>query len=40
MAHIASFSANAVVLNNGRDVFLSREKYRGFVKAYAQYAMK
>jgi DNA-binding LytR/AlgR family response regulator len=40
MAHIASFTANAVVLKNGRDVFLSREKYPDFVKAYAQYAMK
>jgi DNA-binding LytR/AlgR family response regulator len=40
MAHIARFSAKAIMLSGGQEVFLAREKYQGFVKAYAQYSMK
>jgi DNA-binding LytR/AlgR family response regulator len=40
MDRIAKFSTKALTMINGQEIFLAREKYQGFVKAYAQYAMK
>jgi DNA-binding LytR/AlgR family response regulator len=39
MERIAKFSAKTLIMTNGQEIFLAREKYKGFVKAYAQYAM-
>jgi hypothetical protein len=40
MRHIAGFSAKALKLKNGQEIFLAREKHPEFIKKYAQYAMK
>jgi hypothetical protein len=39
MERIAKFSTKTLTMSNGQEIFLAREKYQGFVKAYAQYAM-
>ncbi len=40
MEYITSFSSNAISLASGQEVYIAREKYQGFIRAYAQYAMK
>lgn len=37
MAYVAGYSMGAVQMQNGETVYLAREKYAGFVKAYAEY---
>lgn len=37
MAYVEGYSMGAVQMQNGETVFLAREKYAGFVKAYAEY---
>jgi DNA-binding LytR/AlgR family response regulator len=39
MERIAKFSTKTLTITNGQEIFLAREKYQAFVKAYAQYAM-
>ncbi len=40
LEHISGFGSKSIRLANGREVHLAREKHQGFLKAYAQYAMK
>lgn len=37
MAYVAGYSMGAVQMQNGETVYLAREKYAGFIKAYAEY---
>jgi DNA-binding LytR/AlgR family response regulator len=40
MEHILRFNTKTISLKSGQDIFLSRENYLGFVKAYASFAMQ
>jgi len=40
MAYIAEYNSESIILNNGECVYLSKEKYGKFVKAYMRYLRK
>ena len=37
MEHIAQYTSNAIELSNGEQVYMAKEKYHDFVKAYMRY---
>ena len=37
MAYVAEYDSESITLNNGEYVFLAKEKYGKFVKAYMRY---
>lgn len=37
MSHIAEYDSESILLNNGKTVYMSKDKYRFFVKAYMRY---
>ncbi len=40
MEHISRYNAKVLTMSNGQEIFIAREKYRPFVSAFAQYAMR
>ncbi len=37
MAYVAEYDSGSITLNNGEYVYLAKEKYGEFVKAYMRY---